>query len=77
MPPKTSIWANLKSGISVRVPQNLQFCFWGGNTYANTVIYAIHNKNVFEQLMEAAKYCSIGRLTGALFDVGGQYRRSM
>jgi methylmalonyl-CoA mutase len=38
---------------------------------------AIHNKNVFEQLMEAAKYCSIGRLTNALFDVGGQYRRSM
>jgi methylmalonyl-CoA mutase len=38
---------------------------------------AIHNKNVFEQLMEACKYCSIGRLTNALFDVGGQYRRSM
>jgi methylmalonyl-CoA mutase len=38
---------------------------------------AIHNENVFEQLMEAAKYCSIGRLTNALFDVGGQYRRSM
>jgi methylmalonyl-CoA mutase len=38
---------------------------------------AINNKNVFEQLMEAAKCCSIGRLTNALFDVGGQYRRSM
>ena len=38
---------------------------------------AIHNKNVFAQLMEACKYCSIGRLTNALFDVGGQYRRSM
>jgi methylmalonyl-CoA mutase len=38
---------------------------------------AIHNNNVFAQLMEAVKYCSIGRLTGALFEVGGQYRRSM
>jgi methylmalonyl-CoA mutase len=38
---------------------------------------AIHNKNVFEQLMEACKVCSIGRLTGAMFEVGGQYRRSM
>jgi len=43
----------------------------------NVQLAAIHNKNVFEQLMEAAKYCSIGRLTYALFDVGGQYRRSM
>jgi methylmalonyl-CoA mutase len=38
---------------------------------------AIHNNNVFEQLMEACKVCSIGRLTGAMFEVGGQYRRSM
>jgi len=38
---------------------------------------AIHNENVFEQLMEAGKYCSIGRITSALFEVGGQYRRSM
>jgi methylmalonyl-CoA mutase len=38
---------------------------------------AIRNKNVFEQLMEAVKYCSIGRITNALFEVGGQYRRSM
>ena len=38
---------------------------------------AIHNRNVFEQLMEACKVCSIGRLTGAMFEVGGQYRRSM
>jgi methylmalonyl-CoA mutase len=40
-------------------------------------LMAIHNKNVFEQLMEAAKYCSIGRITEALFEVGGQYRRNM
>lgn len=38
---------------------------------------AIQNKNVFEQLMEATKYCSIGQITAALFEVGGQYRRNM
>lgn len=38
---------------------------------------AINNKNIFEQLMEATKYCSLGQLTNALFEVGGQYRRNM
>ncbi len=38
---------------------------------------AIHNKNVFEELMETAKYCSLGQITTALFEVGGQYRRNM
>jgi len=38
---------------------------------------AIQNENVFESLMEAAKYCSLGQITQALFEVGGQYRRSM
>jgi len=35
------------------------------------------NENVFESLMEAVKYCSIGQLTSALFQVGGEYRRNM
>lgn len=38
---------------------------------------SIRNENVFEKLMEAAKYCSIGQITEALFEVGGQYRRNM
>jgi isobutyryl-CoA mutase len=38
---------------------------------------AIHNENIFEELMETAKYCSLGQITKALFDVGGQYRRNM
>ncbi len=38
---------------------------------------AIHNQNLFEGLMEAVKYCSLGQITGALFEVGGQYRRNM
>lgn len=38
---------------------------------------SVRNDNVFEVLMEAAKYCSIGEITNALFKVGGQYRRNM
>jgi len=38
---------------------------------------AILNKNVFAELMNAAKHCSIGQMTAALFQVGGQYRRNM
>ena len=38
---------------------------------------AIHNRNIFENLIEATKYCSIGQITNALFSVGGQYRRNM
>jgi methylmalonyl-CoA mutase len=38
---------------------------------------AIHNENMFEQLMETCKYASLGEITNALFDVGGQYRRNM
>jgi methylmalonyl-CoA mutase len=38
---------------------------------------AIHNRNIFEQLMEACKISTIGQVTTALFEVGGQYRRSM
>ncbi|GLB53874.1 Fused isobutyryl-CoA mutase [Neptunitalea chrysea] len=38
---------------------------------------AIQNQNIFNELMEAAKYCSLGEITNALFEVGGQYRRNM
>ncbi|MFZ6000318.1 MAG: methylmalonyl-CoA mutase family protein [Bacteroidota bacterium] len=38
---------------------------------------AILNKNIFEELMEACKTCSLGQITRALFEVGGQYRRNM
>ncbi|MEP7302327.1 MAG: methylmalonyl-CoA mutase family protein, partial [Caldimonas sp.] len=37
----------------------------------------IANGNVFEVLMEAVRVCSLGQITDALFEVGGQYRRSM
>lgn len=38
---------------------------------------AVSNENVFEKLMDAAKYCSLGQITNALYEVGGQYRRNM
>ena len=37
----------------------------------------IANANVFEVLMDAVRVCSLGQITSALFEVGGQYRRSM
>ena len=38
---------------------------------------AISNENIFEQLMEVCKHASLGQITEALFEVGGQYRRNM
>ena len=38
---------------------------------------AINNGNLFEELMETVKYCSLGQITHALYEVGGQYRRNM
>ena len=40
-------------------------------------LVSIQNKNIFESLMEVSKYCSLGQITSALFEVGGQYRRNM
>ncbi len=38
---------------------------------------AVNNENLFNELMEATKVCSLGQITHALFEVGGQYRRNM
>lgn len=38
---------------------------------------SIKNENIFAELMDTVKYCSLGQITKALFDVGGQYRRNM
>jgi methylmalonyl-CoA mutase len=38
---------------------------------------AIHNGNIFAELMDTVKYCSLGQITHSLFEVGGQYRRNM
>lgn len=38
---------------------------------------AVHNGNIFEELMETVKVASLGQITKALYEVGGQYRRNM
>ena len=38
---------------------------------------AINNQNLFAELMETVKFCSLGQITHALYEVGGQYRRNM
>lgn len=38
---------------------------------------AVQNENLFTCLMETVKYCSLGEITHALYEVGGQYRRNM
>ncbi len=44
---------------------------------ANLREAAVNNRNLFDELMEAVKYCTLGQITQALFEVGGQYRRNM
>ncbi|MEJ2057320.1 MAG: hypothetical protein P8X39_05725, partial [Desulfofustis sp.] len=38
---------------------------------------ALEGGNIFEELMQTVKCCSLGQITGALYEVGGQYRRNM
>lgn len=47
------------------------------NALEKVKMAAVHNENMFEQLMEATKVCSLGQITESLFEVGGQYRRNM
>jgi methylmalonyl-CoA mutase len=44
---------------------------------ANLQHTAVAGENIFESLMEACKYCSLGQISHALYEVGGQYRRNM
>tara|TARA_R110002050_G_scaffold221792_2_gene357660 strand:+ start:18852 stop:22280 length:3429 start_codon:yes stop_codon:yes gene_type:complete len=59
--------ANLQKGNADKVPAEIE-------KIRNA---AIQNENIFEALMEATKYCSLGQITDSLFLVGGQYRRNM
>jgi methylmalonyl-CoA mutase len=44
---------------------------------AKLQLVAVNNGNIFEELMETVKYCTLGEITHALYKVGGQYRRNM
>ena len=37
----------------------------------------IENGNTFDVLMDAVRSCSLGQITGTLYEVGGRYRRNM
>jgi methylmalonyl-CoA mutase len=62
--------------------QNLHV-FWKRNESKNEEALnrlkqvAINNGNLFAELMETVKYCSLGQITHALYEVGGKYRRNM
>ena len=62
-----SMLKNLNKAMEAKVDENLKAIRKA----------SIANENVFETLMEACKYCSLGQITNAMFEVGGQYRRNM
>ncbi|MCO5275217.1 MAG: methylmalonyl-CoA mutase family protein [Flavobacteriales bacterium] len=63
----------------IRTVENLQQAYAAESKKALRDLQeaAIKNENMFAVLMEATKYCSLGQLTAAMFEVGGQYRRNM
>ena len=52
-------------------------CDEAGKALKRVQSAALKNQNVFTELMEAAKVCSLGQITDSLFEVGGKYRRNM
>ncbi len=63
--------------VQIRTLQNLHKAHDTDQLLRNLQEAAIKNENIFEALMEVSKYCSLGQITRALFEVGGQYRRNM
>jgi methylmalonyl-CoA mutase len=63
----------------IATKDNLQTAFAAAQQEQLTAIQqaAIAQQNIFEHLMEATKICTLGQITEALFEVGGQYRRNM
>lgn len=70
---------NSEKDFQVKMVKNLYRCFSNEaeNALNDLKKVALQNGNVFESLMEATKFCSIGQITQALYEVGGQYRRNM
>ena len=61
----------------IKTLQNLHNTFNTQELLKDLQQKAINNENIFESLMEVCKVCSLGQITNALFEVGGQYRRNM
>jgi len=62
-----SMVSELQKGNAPRTPEVLK----------ELQLMSVKNENIFIGLMEAVKFCSLGQITQALFEVGGQYRRNM
>ena len=65
-----------RSGVTAGALRRIQFRH-GAKWQAKLQRAVIDNANVFEVLVDAVRYCSLGQITDALYKVGGQYRRSM
>ncbi|SDB67427.1 methylmalonyl-CoA mutase [Flavobacteriaceae bacterium MAR_2010_188] len=63
--------------LQIKTLKNLHEAFNTDEILENLQERAIKNENIFEALMEVCKVCSLGQITNALFEVGGQYRRNM
>ena len=68
--------------VSSHSPNAAAIFVCGGGAYNGHLMRRLQqavmdNGNVFEVLMEAVRVCSLGQVTSALFEVGGQYRRNM
>src|SRR5690606_41766691 len=63
--------------IQIKTLENLHEAYQTDELLKDLQHKAVHNENIFEALMEVCKYCSLGQITDALFEVGGQYRRNM
>jgi methylmalonyl-CoA mutase len=65
--------------IQIKTLEDLKTCYKSEsqNRLKQVQQTALNNENLFESLMEACKVCSLGQITSALFQVGGQYRRNM
>ncbi len=61
----------------IKTLQNLHKAADTGDLLKDLQHKAINNQNIFEVLMDVCKVCSLGQITSALFEVGGQYRRNM
>ncbi len=65
--------------IQIKTLEDLKTCYKSEsqNRLKQVQQTALNNENLFESLMQACKVCSLGQITSALFQVGGQYRRNM
>lgn len=61
----------------IKTLQNLHKAHKTSELLKDLQMKAINNQNIFEALMDVCKVCSLGQITNALFEVGGQYRRNM